>query len=70
MMPGKEIPKGSFKTGKGDLFISCWECKKGINGNSECQCGVFAKSINLGCFAGKLLDKFLPDQEEGDKGVR
>ncbi|HWQ30075.1 MAG TPA: hypothetical protein VN549_03705 [Negativicutes bacterium] len=67
-MPDKEAPKGSFKTGSGKWFISCWECKSGINGNCSCSCGMKAKQLKVGCFKGRLLDKF--SCEEGDKGVR
>lgn len=69
-MANKEAPRGSFKDSKGKWFVACWECYRGINGNAECTCGVQAKNLKVGCFAGKLLDKFLPDREEGDRGVR
>lgn len=63
-------PKGSFKDRRGKWFVACWECQRGINGSKTCACGVNARNLNTGCYAGKLLDKFLPDQEEGDKGVK
>lgn len=69
-MADKEIPKGSFKDGSGSWFVACWECQKGINGEASCGCGIYARSLSLGCFSGKLLDKFLPDPEEVDRGVR
>jgi hypothetical protein len=70
LMGEKETPKGSFKTNGGKLFVACWECTKGINGQASCSCGMKAKNIMTGCFKGNLLDKFLPDPKEGDKGVK
>lgn len=70
-MSKKEAPKGSFKCQGGKQFTACWECKKGINGNSSCCPGMHAKSVKVGCFNGNLLDKYLlPDLKEGDKGER
>lgn len=69
-MEGKQLPKGSFKDSTGKWFVACWECTKGINGNQGCSCGVTAKSLKVGCFSGKLMDKFLPDPGEVDKGVK
>ena len=69
-MADKVLPKGSFKDSKGKWYIACWECMRGINGNSFCACGVNARSLKVGCFSGKLLDKFLPDKEESGKGEK
>ncbi|HYE82657.1 MAG TPA: hypothetical protein VEG39_10905 [Clostridia bacterium] len=64
-MPGKEVPKGSFKDGRGKWWVACWECLKGVNGDSSCSAGIYARSLSLGCLKGQLLDKYLPNQEGG-----
>lgn len=63
-MEEKEAPKGSFRTGSGKLFVACWECKRGINGYAYCTCGLQANSLKVGCFTGKLLDKFINEKED------
>ncbi|HAS88252.1 hypothetical protein [Maridesulfovibrio sp.] len=52
------IVKAEFseKDSRGFLFVDCWECTKGRNGNKSCSAGWKNKKGGQGgCFCGILM---------------
>ena len=62
------IPKYSFRDSKGLLWVACNECERGGNGTENNKCCAREsqkKSFSgLGCFLGKLIDKYKGDKND------
>jgi hypothetical protein len=59
-MGNKEYFMNSFYDTRGNLWVACSECERGLNGSDKdkCSCARKKKFDGSGCFCGQLMPKY------------